>query len=154
MIFPIWQLVWWKNIPPRSREHPHEQRSWLLHRSSQSELSWWLLHLCQVSADDDIFLLLFLFSGVPSLLLAGFLMWWSFLGSFHAASHWQCCRIVNENKLGIWFSNVSSPFQVTQWMPHSQTASPGDLLLWKSCSKPEWYTGHLPQHKTCALHLF
>lgn len=68
LIFPTWQLVWWEYIPPWSREPSHEQRSRLLHRPSQSELSWWLLHLCQVSASNSIFLLLFLFNGVPGLL--------------------------------------------------------------------------------------
>lgn len=145
--FPASQLVWWEDIPSRSREHPHEQRSWLLHRPSQSELSRWLLHLCQVSASHSIFLLLFLFNGVPSLLLTGFLMWCSLLRSLHAASHWQCCCVVNENKLGIWFPNVSASFQVTQWMPHSKAASLGDLLLWKSYSKAEWYMGHLHSAK-------
>lgn len=88
MIFPTWQLVWWEDIPPRSRKPSHEQRSWLLRCPSQSELSWWLFHLCQVSASYSIFLLLFLFNGVPSLLSTGFLMWCSLLRSLHAASHW------------------------------------------------------------------
>lgn len=86
--FPTWQLVWWEDIPPWSREPSHEQRSWLLHRPSQSELSRWLFHLCQVSASHSIFLLLFLFNGVPSLLSTRFLMWCSLLRSLHAASHW------------------------------------------------------------------
>lgn len=86
MTSPPWQLVWWEDIPPRSWEHPHEQRSWFFHCPSQSELSRWLLHLCQVSASHNIFLRLFLVNDLPSSFLTGILMGLCLSRSLHASS--------------------------------------------------------------------
>lgn len=110
LVFPTWQLVWWEDIPPRSREHPHEQRSWFLHCPGQSELSWWLLHLCQVSAPHNVFLPLFLVNGLFH--KWSLLMVWlpndRNLNVTLPLGKFACCQSlavllwhVNENELGI-----------------------------------------------------